>query len=307
MRPACRSSHTGSGWSAVRERSPLVEQPVGRGAGLRRQPARTASAATGTSRSRGTRRSAESSSVLRLLDDGAGRRARRCRSTGTRRTRSGRPGPRPLHHSEISPRSRDARAHRAELGLVEQVVGGVGGEPVSGRRQPVRVGRKLGIGPWWAARRASSLRSGTGPGLLARRGGVAVQRQQLLADRAVAHRSTVDPLVGERGAGTELVLLAGQVDDSRASRARRPSGSSPSSTAAMASLNILRSIATPWSERPRCSCGAVGDRALRHPRHDVLALDVVGDERAVLVAERELVDDRAILLVPRPPSGWCTV
>jgi hypothetical protein len=60
--------------------------------------------------------------------------------------------------------------------------------------------------------------------------------------------------------------------------------------------------------------GAVGDRALRHPRHDVLALDVVGDVAAVLVDHRDpvvgdlrlvdvLVTVRAVHRVEHEPGG----
>ena len=84
-----------------------------------------------------------------------------------------------------------------------------------------------------------------------------------------------------RAAGVELVLLARQVDAlvRLADRAQRVLAAA---TASICSRNILRSIATPMSLRPEVLGGAVGDRALRHPGHDVLALDVVGDVPAVL-------------------------
>src|SRR4051812_12481777 len=201
----------------------------------------------------------------------------------------------PPHHSETSPLSSDAAHIGQNFGRSSRWRAASEANQSPGGGSRCGSGGNGGMGPWWAARPAVSFTSRTGGGLLARRGRVVVQGEHLLPDRAVAHRAAVDPLVDEGGAGAELVLLAGQVDDlvPLADHARR----------VLAVLDRRHGLLEHLPEHrdalvraPEVLLGAVGDRALRDPRHHVLALDVVGDELTVLVAVRELVHDRPVLL-----------
>src|SRR3954447_23960984 len=121
-----------------------------------------------------------------------------------RKIRSG-----PLHHSETSPFSSEAAHMGQNFGRSRRWRAASGANQSPGGGSRCGSGGSVGMGPWWAARPAVSFRSGTGAGLLPGCGRVVVKGEQLLPDRAVAHRPAVDPRVDEGGAGAELVLLAG--------------------------------------------------------------------------------------------------
>src|SRR5690606_14088326 len=118
---------------------------------------------------------------------------------------------------------------------------------------------------------------------LAVRPGGDVELLQIVGLRAVLHRSAVDPLRGELGTAAELEALererdhvVGLADDrhgitSLLDRLDALSEHPPQGDDADVALGDVLA-------------GAVGDRALGDPRHDVLALDVVDDVVAVGVA-----------------------
>src|ERR1022692_3015105 len=153
-----------------------------------------------------------------------------------------------------------------------------------------------GGGSWCGS--TGRLESATGAGLSPRHRGSAVQRQQLFPDRRVPHRAAVDPLVGEGRPGAELVLLARQLDD----LVRDPHRPERIAAAGRDLHVLLEHLAQHRQARIAAAevlLRPVHDRSLGHPGHDVLALDVVRDHRAVVAPPGEFVDDRPVLALPR--------
>src|SRR5215208_4196837 len=142
--------------------------------------------------------------------------------------------------------------------------------------------------------------SGTGPDL----GRLGVEAQQVLELGGVAGEAEVHPLEGEVGPGAELVLLTWQVDAVVRGRvADHGDRVAAGGHRGQLLLELLAEHGDAEVGLAQVLDRPVGDRALGDPGHDVLALDVVDDVVALLVAPGQLVVGDAVLVRGRGAVG----